>query len=101
MEMEIKQLKLVWPADTGPAVFVNNATIQLDESLMSYLTFFQAVPPAIMGTAEEKKAQLEKLETIEAKPVVKLAMTKDTLKRLADIINSQLQHTYDSSTFKE
>jgi hypothetical protein len=94
MEKELKLLKIAWPKDTGPALFVNNVTIQTDENLISYLTFFQAIPPVVMGTPEEKREYLESLETIEARPMVKLAMAKEDLRKLAEVLNTQLKITH-------
>ncbi len=98
MERETKELKLVWPKDTGMALYVNNVTIQTDESLNSYLTFFQTVPPIVFGEPADIKEQLRNIDTVEAKPVAKLVLTRDMLKKLAELINGQLTITHDSSS---
>ena len=86
--MEIKELRLVWPADSGPAIFANNATVQSDVDGIVYLTFYQAMPPTLVGSPDEQSRQIESLETIEAKPIVKLALTKSHLQRLVDLLQA-------------
>jgi hypothetical protein len=85
-----KELKLAWPVETGPALFVNNATIQWDAEGVAYLTFYQATPPVVMGTPEEQLEKFKQLEHIEARPIVKLALTRDLVKKLSNLLSRTL-----------
>jgi len=96
-DAEKKEVRITWPADSGPAIFSNNATIQFDSGGIAYLTFFQAIPPVLMGTSEDQFKKLQELETIEAKPIIKIAMTATQLKGLFKLLQKHADIFNDST----
>ena len=91
--MEKKEFKLKWPEDSGPAVYANNITVQAEVSGMFYVTFFQAIPPILVGTENEQLEKIRAIEEIEARPIVKLGLNRDTLESLSKILQKHLSST--------
>ena len=84
--LEKRQVQIRWPVESGHAVFANNVTVQADSGGMTYITFFQAIPPVLMGPDIE--AQIASLESIEAKPVIKIAVTQNHLKKIIETLQN-------------
>ncbi len=84
-----KVVPLSW-AEPGPAVFANVAYAQYDGKSV-YITFCQAIPPAILGqTDEEKLQQLDKVESIVAAPVIRLVMAPENFRAVAETFQKHL-----------
>lgn len=85
--MERKEFKIKWPVDTGPAIYVNNFVIQQADGGVAYLSFFQVAPPLIIGTDEDLSEASERTAEVEARPIVKLAVTQDQLRSIAKVLH--------------
>ena len=84
-----KMIKLVW-GEAAVTVFANQAVVQYDGSAV-YLTFGQANPPVIWGeTEEEKRQQLEKIDSVTVSPIIRLAMTPDSFRAIAEAMRKHL-----------
>lgn len=55
-----------------------------------FLTIGQMVPPALVGTPEERADQLEQVAYVPVRPVVRLALTPIDTRRLASALNANL-----------
>lgn len=71
--------------------FANHTVAQFDADYF-ILSFFQAWPPIIMGTEEEKKEQLGQLEEIEAKCVARIVLTLDQMEDYAESVAEILEN---------
>jgi hypothetical protein len=84
-----KMLPLVWE-EPGTAVFANQAIAQYDGHSV-YLTFGQVRPPLILGeTEEERHRQIEKVQSVTVLPVVRIAMTPETFRVVAEALQKHL-----------
>lgn len=79
--------------------FANNFVIQHDEDNF-FLSFFDAWIPIIIGTEEEKKAQLDALEKIDAKCVSRIVVSPDRARELVALLIDNIQ-TYERKFFVE
>jgi hypothetical protein len=73
-----KELKVKFK-EPGPAIFSNNMTVQRDETV-AYVSFYQTIPPLILD-----ESVIEALESIEAMPIVRVALP---LSKLGDLIGA-------------
>lgn len=89
------QLPVSWiGAEDLPVLFANTFVGQVEaEQGVFFLTIGQIVPPALIGTPEEKVEQLEQISYVPIKPVARLALTRERLKYLIAILQTNLdQH---------
>lgn len=89
------QLPVSWiGAEDLPVLFANTFVGQVEaEQGVFFLTIGQMVPPALIGTPEEKVEQLEQISYVPIKPVARLALTRERLKYLIAILQTNLdQH---------
>lgn len=85
-----KSVRINW-VDAGPAVLANNLMVQRDESTV-YMTFYQISPPVILADDETSRRQeLEKLESVNALPVVKVAVPIQQFRSFVDALKGHLQ----------
>jgi hypothetical protein len=71
-------------------IFANHAAAQYDGKAV-YLTFGQASPPVILGeTDEEKRRQLDKVQSIVIQPVVRLAMAPEDYRAVVQVFQKHL-----------
>jgi hypothetical protein len=85
-----KAVKIRWPEDPGPALYANNVVVQQDISGMVHLIFFQANPPLLIGTVDEKEA-FDKTEAVDAKAIVRIVVPHAQLEGLARILQEHVQ----------
>ena len=71
------------------ATFSNYATVQ-NEGHEIYLSFFEIRPPLILGDEENKKKQLEELESVNAKCVSRIVMSTGRIPGLIQALQGQL-----------
>jgi len=82
-----KTVRINW-IDAGPAILANNLTVQRDDNTV-YVTFYQITPPLVFGEDEEAKMrEFEKIESINALPVAKLAIPVQQLKSFVNALNA-------------
>jgi hypothetical protein len=88
-------IPLAWiGAEDLPVLFVNQIVGQVDpQDDAFFLTLGQTLPPALIGTLEERVAQAEELVYVPVKPVVRLSFTRRKLEELVAVLQTNLdQH---------
>ena len=75
-----KEFKLKFK-EPGAAIFTNNMLVQRDDTV-AYVSFYQTIPPLMIGDEQEQKAAIEALDSIEAIPVVRVAIPLGKLEAL-------------------
>jgi hypothetical protein len=81
-------LAIEWP-EAGVAAFANHL-LAVTDSKLSYLTFCQISPPAVVGTQEEQRRQLELMKSIKAQPVARVIVSIDTLRDMTKVLQMHL-----------
>jgi hypothetical protein len=86
------QVPLVWVGvEELPLLSVNQILGQIlgkDEFL---LAFGQVAPPILLGTDEQKRDQARMLTFAAIKPVARLAMTRQRIQELRDLLDRQIE----------
>lgn len=70
--------------------FATNFAVQRTEEYF-IITFYELFPPLIVGTDEERRAQLSELETIESKALTRVVVTPAHFRELMGHMESQLE----------
>jgi len=86
-----KTLKLnhVYPEDLK-SYYVDNVVVQHKPDRF-ILSFFEVFEPPILGeTEEERKREVESLESIEAKCVARLIVTPNRMQEFIDVLNQNM-----------
>ena len=91
-----RSIPVTWVgAEDLPVLFVNSFVGQVEvEQGVFFLTIGQMVPPALIGTPEERAEQLEQVSYVPVKPVARLALTRERLEYLVQILHTNLDQ-YD------
>lgn len=86
------EIPLTWiGAEDLPVLFVNKFVGQVEpEEHAFYLTLGQALPPALIGTPDERLEQLERIAYVPIKPIARLAFTKSKLEELVAVLQTNL-----------
>jgi len=88
IEGEQRSLKIAWQ-EAGVASFANNLLVQSDGNTF-YLTFYQVIPPIMMGEPEELAAAMQSMETVPAVPVARVAVGYNQLATMLGVMKRQL-----------
>jgi hypothetical protein len=91
-------IEWVFPPDVETRL-ATNAVVQFTDDLF-FLSFFEILPPLILSdTDEEKKAQLESIDAVEAKCVARVALTPDQtallMRALSQVFDKWQSHRGD------
>lgn len=86
------EIPLVWiGAEDLPVLFVNQIVGQVEaEEHVFYLTVGQALPPALIGTQDERLRQLQGISYVSVKPIARLAFTRKKLEELVAVLQTNL-----------
>ena len=71
-----------------PILFANDFIVQNHGSEF-FLTVGQIQPPVLLGTPEERQAQLEKTGYVSVKIVARLGLTEQRMSQLVEVLNQQ------------
>ena len=71
--------------------YANNVLIQHNPAGEFFLSFFDMPPPIVMGTEEEKAAQIKEISTMDARCVARIGLSKE---RMAAVIAAMAEN-YD------
>jgi hypothetical protein len=83
-----KQVPLVWVGvDELPVQFLNQFIGQADNNEI-FLTLGQLVPPALLGDQESQREQLDALDYVTVRPIVRLGFTPQRLDELIEVLQS-------------
>ena len=83
-----KPLRFIIP-DTLATNFSDYTLVQGDPENFT-LSFFEIRKPAIIGSGEEKKAAIEKIDSIPAVCIARIVITPNHFKRLIEAMQSNL-----------
>lgn len=84
-----KPLEYILP-EYLPTCFSNHTLVQHDDDTFT-LSFYEVKPPPLTGSAEEKKAALEKIKTLPAYCVARIVLTPSHFKRIVNAMQQNLQ----------
>lgn len=77
-----------WVTPEGlKSLYANLAVVQLGEA-ECYLSFYEAIPPPLIGTPDQVQEQAAKLTTIAATCVARIAVTKEVAAKFARAIQA-------------
>lgn len=83
-------IKHVIPDDLR-ATHSNHVTVQLDGNDGSFqISFFEIRPPLVLGSPEERKTALDKIESAQAMCLQRIVITKKTAKGLLAALGEQI-----------
>jgi len=97
-----KQVKInrIFPAELI-TYFVNHSIAQHENDYF-ILTFFEAWPPIIMAvTDEERKAQIDALDHVDAKCISRLVLTPPQMRKFVKSVKSILEHYEESKEYEQ
>lgn len=87
--MELRNYPLEFCMNHVFTNYANQFTFQIVDDVC-YLNFFEAIPPQIVGSTEEVAEQLEKIASIRAEGVARVAVTKAKLREILEAIHAYL-----------
>ena len=92
---DVKALPLKWvvPEDLVSR-YANNFTIQHTDYEF-VISFFETFPPLVLGSPDERQAQLEQIESVPAKCVARIVISPERVQDLIQILAANLE-TYHS-----
>lgn len=87
-----REIPVAWiGAEELPVLFANTFVGQVEPQQDAFfLTIGQTLPPALIGTPEEREEQLEQVAYIPVKPIARLAFTRERLEFLVAILQTNL-----------
>ena len=91
-EEHYREIPVTWiGAEELPVLFANTFVGQVEvQQDVFFLTIGQTLPPALIGTPEERIEQLEQIAYVPVKPVARLALTRERLEYLVAILQTNL-----------
>ncbi len=98
-----RHIPLTWiGAEELPVLFANTLVGQVEaEQDVFFLTIGQTLPPALIGTPDERLEQLEQIAYVPVKPVARLAFTRERLEYLIAILQTNLDQYKEIQRQKE
>ncbi len=85
-------VQLTWVGtEEVPIVFANMLMGQVDDRGDIILSFGQMTPPALIGTPEEKAAQVNRLAYVPVKPIARFSMSRPRVVELIKLLQDVLQ----------
>lgn len=85
------QLPLIWIGlDDAPIELANVFQVQVSAQGELLLNVGQAAPPALVGTPEERAAQLQKLGFVQSRTLARLALTPHRVRELINVLQQVL-----------
>jgi hypothetical protein len=100
-ELQEVKVAIKWPVNPGPAVFANNVTLQLDTDGNVYLTFFQVIPPVLLGEGDSRiEERIKSVTSVEAIPVARIAISEPDAIKLHRLFKRHFEAKDDTTTSK-
>jgi len=81
-------VKHVYP-DELTTRYASQIVVQHDPEVF-IVSFFEAIPPLVMGTSEEIKSGMENIKHVDAKCVARIVLTPGKMKEFVQIAKSNL-----------
>lgn len=87
------QIPLVWVGvDDVAVVMANQFVSQASGPDEMIVTLGQMVPPALLGTAEEREQQARSLDFVRVRPLARLSMTPARMRELVQVMSITLEN---------
>ncbi len=84
-----KQIEVIFEGDDTPSVYATNITVRHTEHEF-IIGFYEALPPLILGSEEERSQQLAELQKVRAQCVARVSVAAS---RMGDFVRA-LQGNY-------
>jgi hypothetical protein len=78
--------------DTVVTRLANHVTLQLDQD-GCYLSFYEAVPPLLVGNREDVRNQLAGVKSVRAECVARVFLPKTRMADFLNVLKNTLEHT--------
>jgi len=87
-----REIPVTWiGAEDLPVLFANTFVGQVEaEQDAFFLTIGQTLPPALIGTPQQRIEQLEQIAYVPVKPIARLAFTRERLEFLVALLQTNL-----------
>ncbi len=82
-----KSIKINWVYPPEMSSYFSDNFVVQNQKDHFILSFFEVINPAILGSKEERQAQLEGLNDIDAKCISRIIVTPKKLKDIIDVLN--------------
>ncbi len=90
------QLPVVWVGlEEVPVRATNQLLAQVGGKDELLLVFGHVSPPVVLGTPEQQKAQLERIQFVPVNPIARVSMTRERLGQWVNVLQEQIEK-YDS-----
>jgi hypothetical protein len=85
---------LVWVGvEETPILFCNQMVSQFDQDLETFLiTFGQVSPPALMGTPEQMREQVEQIAYLPVRAVARISVSRPRMAELHAVLGANLDN---------
>lgn len=70
--------------------YANNVVVQHGRNEF-IISFFEILPPLILGSDEEKKAQLEKISSVQAECVARIILSPEQVEEIIRVLQDTLE----------
>lgn len=89
----VVQLPVIWVGTENLPVHFINQFVGVVQPGEIHLTLGSLAPPAVIGaTEEDRRAQLEALQFVQVKPVLRMALTPQRLREFIQVLQTTLQN---------
>ena len=90
-QSELNRLPLEWDVPEGLAgLYANNIVVQHTQYEF-VVSFFQTFPPLVLGSPEERAAQIEQLDSVKAKCVARIVVSPERMQAFVDVLASNVE----------
>ena len=87
-----RQLPIEWYVpETTITRYANNFVVQHTENEF-FISFFEIVPPVVLGTPEQVQDRLQRIHAVDARCVTRIVLTSERAKELAKILQTNLRN---------
>ena len=81
-----------WLGSPAPSIFANQMVVQADENDF-YLSFFEIVPPLLLGDEADQRKQLEEIGGVQARCVARIVISSQKIETFAEaIMQTAMKH---------
>jgi hypothetical protein len=89
-ESERKRVSIEWHVpEHVKSRYANNIVVQHSRHEFT-VSFFEAHPPLILGSAEERQAQLDQVETVRAECVARIIVSASQMPEFVEVLQANL-----------
>lgn len=97
---KLANLRIDYEIPAGkPAAYANNLVIQQTPTEV-VLSFYQVIPPVIVGPADEVEQKLHGMKIVTADLVARIAVSHSKMREFADVITRNLTRDHEQEVGK-